>query len=161
MTKDGWATQAPWPGPERQATRMTWSRPSTRHQLGGQLRAVANAVTGAKVAANTLTTADIAGADVSGHVSLSGIANGRCTQVSFSVSGAAVGQAALVTTGAPIQNGIALYATRISAANIVEVNACNFSGTTMSAITNFPVRVVTLGWFGVFGRYDELDHPRP
>jgi len=50
-----------------------------------------NAITGANVVDNSLTTADLAGAAQDGAVSLSGIANGRCTQVTFSVSGAQVG----------------------------------------------------------------------
>ena len=104
----------------------------------------ANSVTSAKVASNALTTADIAGAAVSGHVSLSGIANGRCTQVSFSVSGAQPGDVALISTGAALQNGIVIYAQRVEAANVVEVDACNFSGGAMTAISNFPVRVVTI-----------------
>ena len=104
-----------------------------------------NSVTSAKVASNTLTSADIVGASSSGHVSLSGIPNGRCTQVNFGVSGAQVGQVAWVATGAAIQNGIVLYAQRVSAANTVEVDACNFSGTAMTAISDFPVRVITFG----------------
>ena len=36
-----------------------------------------------------------------------------------------------------------LYGQRVSSAGHVEVDACNFSGTTMTAISNFPVRVVT------------------
>jgi hypothetical protein len=104
-----------------------------------------SAVTGAKVSNNTITTADIQGADVTGHVSLSGIPNGRCNQVSFGVSGAQVGQVALVATGAAIQDGIVMYANRVSSPGHVEVNACNFSGGAMTAISNFPVRVITFG----------------
>jgi hypothetical protein len=102
-----------------------------------------NSVTAAKVTNETLTTADIAGAAVSGHVNLSGIANGRCTQVDFGVSGAQPGDVALVSTGAAIQNGILIYAQRVKSAGTVEVDACNFSGTSMTAISDFPVRVVT------------------
>jgi hypothetical protein len=83
------------------------------------------------------------GVNVTGSVSLSGIANGRCTQVTFNVAGAKPGDTALVATGAAIQNGIVLYAQRVASAGHVEVNACNFSGTSMTAISNFPVRVMT------------------
>ena len=69
-----------------------------------------------------------AGANVNGAISLSGIPNGRCNQVTFSVSGAQVGDTPIVTTRAAIQNGIVLIAARVASAGHVEVNACNFSG---------------------------------
>ena len=104
-----------------------------------------NAITGANVVDNSLTTADLAGAAVNGAISLSGIPNGRCTQVTFSVGGAHVGDTPIVTTRAAIQNGIVLYPNRVSSDGHVEVNACNFSGTAMTAISNFPVRIITFG----------------
>jgi hypothetical protein len=104
-----------------------------------------DAVTGAKVADNSIGVADIIGVEQSGTVSISGISNGRCSQVSFAISGAAVGQAAQVSTGAAIQEGIVLYAQRVSAPNVVEVDVCNFSGGAMTAISGFPVRVFTFG----------------
>ena|SRR5690349_9749278 len=78
-----------------------------------------------------------------GAISLSGISNGRCNQVTFNVGGAEVGDSVIVSTGAAIQNGILLYANRVSSAGHVEVNACNFSGISMTAISNFPVKVMT------------------
>jgi len=103
------------------------------------------AVTGAKVVNESLTTADIAGAASNGAVSLSGISNGRCSQVTLNVSGAQVGEVPLVATGAPIQNGVLLYAQRVESEGHVEVNACNFSGTAMTPISGLPVRVITFG----------------
>jgi|tagenome__1003787_1003787.scaffolds.fasta_scaffold20964251_2 hypothetical protein len=111
----------------------------------GNADLASNAVTSAKVTNESLTTSDILGAQTNGKVSLSGIPNGRCNQVNFSVGSAAVGQSVLVSTGAAIQNGIVLYGQRVKSAGIVEVNACNFSGGAMTAISDFPVRVVTLG----------------
>ncbi len=104
-----------------------------------------NAVTSAEVANNSLTTADLLGASVTGHVSLSGIANGRCAQVTFGIGGAQVGEVPLVATGAAIQNGIFMYANRVSSAGHVEVTVCNMSGGAMTPISNFPVRVITFG----------------
>jgi len=103
------------------------------------------AVNGDKVANNTITTADILGADVSGHVSFSGVPNGRCSQVTLVVSGAEVGQVAMIATNGPVQNGVLLYATRVSSADHVEANICNFSGTTMTAIDGLEVRIITFG----------------
>jgi hypothetical protein len=83
------------------------------------------------------------GVNVTGHVSLSGIPNGRCSQVTFGVSGARPGDTALVSIEAAIQNGILLYAQQVVSAGHVMVNACNFSGVAMTAISNFPVRIMT------------------
>jgi hypothetical protein len=110
----------------------------------GSSEVAANAVGTSEVANESLTLADIAGSAVNGSISLSGIPNGRCTQVTFNVSGAQVGDSPIVTTRAAIQNGIVLYPNRVASAGQVEVNACNFSGTAMTAISGFPVRIITL-----------------
>jgi hypothetical protein len=110
----------------------------------GSSELAADAVGTSEVANESLTLSDIAGAATNGSISLSGIPNGRCTQVTFSVSGAQVGDSPIVTTRAAIQNGIVLYPNRVASAGQVEVNACNFSGTSMTAISGFPVRVVTV-----------------
>ena len=44
-----------------------------------------------------------------------------------------------------MQNGVLLYAKRVESAGHVEAAICNFSGTTMTPITDLPVRVVTFG----------------
>ena len=103
------------------------------------------AVTGSKIASNTITAADILGADASGNVNLNAVPNGRCSQVTLSVSGAQVGQIAVISTKSPIQGGIVLYAQRVSSAGQVEADICNFSGTSMSPITDMPVRIITFG----------------
>jgi hypothetical protein len=110
----------------------------------GSSEIAANAVGSAKVANESLTLSDIAGAATNGAISLSGIPNGRCTQVTFNVGAAQVGDSPIITTGAAIQNGIVLYPNRVASAGHVEVNACNFTGTSMTAISNFPVRIITL-----------------
>ena len=104
----------------------------------------ANAVRASKVANDSLTLSDIAGIASNGSISLSGIPNGRCSQVTFSFEGAQVGDSPIVTTGAAIQSGIVLYANRVASTGHIEVNACNFSGTSMTPISDFPVRVITL-----------------
>jgi hypothetical protein len=104
-----------------------------------------DAVNGVKVADNSVGLADIVGIEKSGQVNLSGISNGRCTQVYFSIEGAQVGQAVLVSTDAALQNGIVLYGQRVKAADTIEVDACNFSGGAMTALSDFPVTVYTFG----------------
>src|SRR3954453_4142843 len=91
-----------------------------------------------------LTLSDIAGSATNGTISLSGIPEGRCSQVTLNVSGAQVGDSAIVTTRAAIQNGIVLYPNRVASAGHVEVNACNFSGTAMTPISSFPIRIIPL-----------------
>jgi hypothetical protein len=110
----------------------------------GSSELAANAVGAGKVANESLTLSDIAGAATNGAISLSGIPNGRCNQVTFSIGGAQVGDSPIVTTRAAIQNGIVLYPNRVASAGHVEVNACNFSGTAMTPISSFPIRVITL-----------------
>ena len=110
----------------------------------GSSEIAANAVGGSKVANESLTLSDLAGAAANGAISLTGIPNGRCTQVTFTVGGAQVGDSPIVTTRAAIQNGIVLYPNRVASAGHVEVNACNFSGTSMTPISSFPIRVITL-----------------
>src|SRR3954470_10250149 len=99
----------------------------------------AAAVGTSEVANNSLTLSDIAGAASNGSISLSGIPNGRCTQVTFNVGNALVGDTPIVTTRAALQNGVLLYPNRVATTGHVEVNACNFTGTTMTAISGFPV----------------------
>ena len=111
---------------------------------GEHANLILGSVTGVDVADESLTLSDIAGAAANGAVSVSGIANGRCSQVTFGVSGAQVGDSAIVTIGAAIQNGIVFYPNRVASAGHVEVNACNFAGTSMTAISDGPVRVVTV-----------------
>jgi hypothetical protein len=110
----------------------------------GSSEIATNAVGTAEVANESLTLSDIAGAATNGAISLSGIPDGRCTQVTFSVGAAQVGDSPIVTTRAAIQNGIVLYPNRVATAGHLEVNACNFSGTSMTPITDFPVRIITL-----------------
>jgi hypothetical protein len=111
----------------------------------GASEIASSAVGTSEVASNSLTVADIAGASISGHVSLSGIPNGRCNTVIFSVSGAKVGEVPVVTIGAAIQEGIIMYGMRVASAGHVEVAACNFSGGAMDPISDFPVHVITIG----------------
>jgi len=110
----------------------------------GSSEIAGNAVGASEVASESLTLADIAGAASNGAISLSGIPNERCNQVTFSVGAAQVGDSPIVTTRAAIQNGIVLYPNRVASAGHVEVNACNFSGTAMTPISSFPIRIIAL-----------------
>jgi hypothetical protein len=102
-----------------------------------------NAVSGANVLNNSLTAADIAGTSINGQVNLSGVANGRCVQVTFNVPGSQPGEAVVISTNGAIQDGIVLYGQRVSVAGSVEAAICNFTGAAMTPIENLPVRIIT------------------
>ena len=100
------------------------------------------------IAANTLTTADIAGTDINpGVISLGAgeVANGRCRQFSIGVGGAKAGEGVILSTKAALQDGILIYAQRVPSDGTVTIDICNLSGTTQAAITDFPIRVITFG----------------
>ncbi len=116
--------------------------PSARRSLAS------NVVTGAKVASNSLTTADIAGADVNGggiSVPAGYVPNGRCRQLDASVGGATAGEAVIFSVKAALQDGILIYGQRVPSNGHVTFSVCNFSGTTQAAISDIPVRVITFG----------------
>jgi hypothetical protein len=103
------------------------------------------AVTGTDIADGSVSLQDLLGADVEGAISVGPVLNGRCTQVSVTAVGALPGQAVIFSLAAAVQNGITFHASRVAAADIVTLNVCNLSGTTMTAIADMPVRIVTFG----------------
>jgi hypothetical protein len=106
-------------------------------------RVIDGSLTGRDVTNDSLTLADIAGPSSNGSIALSGIPAGQCSQVTFNVTGAQIGDSVIISTGAAIQNGILIYPNRVNKVGHVEVNACNFSGTSFTPISGFPVRIVT------------------
>jgi hypothetical protein len=86
---------------------------------------------------------DLAGADVSGHVYLSGIPDGRCQQVTLTVSGAKPGDVPVIATQGSIQSGVFIYAMQTPSLGHVVASVCNMSGTAMTPINDLPVRIVT------------------
>ena len=104
-----------------------------------------NAISGANIVNDSLTTADVTGADITGPVSLTAVPNGRCSHVNLAVAGARQGEAVVIATKAAIQDGIVLYGQRVESDGSVEASICNLSGTTMSAIVDLPIRVITFG----------------
>jgi len=96
---------------------------------------------------NSLTLADIKGADKSGSVSFSAgaIANGRCRDFDVSVNGAATNEAVVFSLRGPAPEGMIFYGVRVRAANVVVLAVCNFTGGTSPVIDTLPVRVITFG----------------
>jgi hypothetical protein len=103
-----------------------------------------SSVTGAKVANNSLTLSDIQGANASGGISF-GIGANSCTTLNFGVSGAQVGEAALLsfTSTAPPSTFL-LGPLRVSAANTVTGFGCNVGASALS-VSGLGVRIITFG----------------
>jgi hypothetical protein len=108
-----------------------------------QVDLASNSVTSSNVYPNSLLLVDLAGADVSGHVYLSGIPDGRCQQVTLTVSGAKPGDVPVIATQGSIQSGVFIYAMQTPSLGHVVASVCNMSGTAMTPINGLPVRIVT------------------
>jgi hypothetical protein len=105
-----------------------------------------DAVTSGKVAANSLTLGDLKGTNQSGFISFKILAH-SCGKLTFGVSGAAAGQAAVLTwmpTGDSIPTRIVVGPLEVVSASTIVGYACNNSGTDITR-SHLGVRVVTFG----------------
>jgi hypothetical protein len=102
-----------------------------------------DAVTTSDIANRTVNADDLDGADRSGSIDVGAITDGRCTTISGSVTGAEPGDVAMLTTDGTLPNGMLVYAQR-ALTDAVHIKVCNLSGATSAAITDLPVRVVTI-----------------
>ena len=105
----------------------------------------ASSIDGSNVAAESLSLSDIVGANKSGAISFSRAAN-SCGTLTLSVSGAQVGQVVLFsfTGSTAIPTTVAFGGVRVTAANTVELKACNVGASAVS-VSNLGIRVVTFG----------------
>ena len=104
-----------------------------------------DAITGSKVANHTLTLSDLSGARATGAISFT-LAAHRCGYLTFGVTGAKVGQAAVMTwigTTNPPQ-GVMVGPLKVVKAGSIVASACNLTGNTITR-SNVGVRVITLG----------------
>ena len=104
-----------------------------------------SSIDGSNVAAESLSLADLLGADRSGAISFSLGAN-TCGNLSLGVSGAQVGQVVLFsfTGSVAIPTTVTFGGVRVTAANTVVVRACNVGAASMS-VSSLGIRVVTFG----------------
>ena len=112
-----------------------------------------SSITGSRIAASAVTTSDIAnrtvnmddidGADRSGAISVGAISNGHCTTINGSVTGTEPGDVVVLTTNGSIPNGMTISAQR-ALTDSVHIKVCNLTGDTSAAITDLPVRVITI-----------------
>ncbi len=105
----------------------------------------ASSIDGSNVAAESLSLADIVGANKSGAISFSQGAN-TCGNLNLSVSGAQVGQVVLFsfTGSTAIPATVVFGGVRVTAANTVVVRACNVGASAVS-VSDLGIRVVTFG----------------
>ena len=112
-----------------------------------------SSVTGSRIAASAVTTSDIAnrtvnmddidGADRSGTIDVSAIANGRCTTINGGVTGAEAGDVPMITVNGTLPSGMTVSAQR-ALTNTVQIKICNLTGATSAALNDLPVRVITI-----------------
>ncbi len=97
-----------------------------------------------EVSDNSLTLSDLLGANAAGSISYDLGAN-SCANLPLGVSGAQVGQAALLTfTGSVSPGDVIFQPLRVTAANQATVRACNQSSSPVS-VSGLGVRVITFG----------------
>jgi hypothetical protein len=106
-----------------------------------------NSVRSENVLANSITAADIKGADINGAISISAgaVANGRCKDFTLTASGAAPGEAVVLSLRAAAPQGMLFYGVRVPLADQVTMKVCNLSGLTSPAINSLPIRLLTIG----------------
>ena len=119
--------------------------------VDGEVKAVdidVNAVNSSKVASNSLTGADLKGANASAvklSVAAGAVGKSRCKDISKSVSGASAGEAVVVSLEAAAPKGMVVYGAAVPATNTVKVKVCNLTGGASPAISNLPLRIFTFG----------------
>jgi hypothetical protein len=106
-------------------------------------RLSADSVDGFNVASNSLALSDLVGIDKSGSISFAEAAHASGT-LTFGVSGAIAGQAALLTwTGTPPPN-VVTGPLRVESSTKITAVLCNLGANPIS-VSNLPVRIVTFG----------------
>jgi hypothetical protein len=107
-----------------------------------------NSVRSENVVNNSLTAADLKGADVNGaliNLAAGAVANGRCKDFPVLAPGAVPGEAVILSLMAAAPQGMLFSAVRVPLANRVTLKVCNLTGGPSPEISNLPVRVLTLG----------------
>jgi hypothetical protein len=107
-----------------------------------------NSVRSENVVNNSLTAADLKGADVNGaliNFAAGAVANGRCKDFPVLAPGAVPGEAVILSLMAAAPQGMLFSAVRVPLANRVTLKVCNLTGGPSPEISNLPVRVLTLG----------------
>jgi hypothetical protein len=105
-----------------------------------------NSVRSDNVRPHSLTADDLKGANVSGalvNLSAGAVANGRCSEFNLDAPGAGRGDVVILSLMASAPAGMVFSAVRATA-NRVILKACNLTGGPSPAISDLPVRVLTI-----------------
>jgi hypothetical protein len=88
----------------------------------------------------------ITGTNNSGTISLSAgaVADGHCRDFSISIGGAKAGAGLIVSAKSALSSGILIYGVGVQSDGVGVMKVCNFTGGTMSALTSFPIHMVTI-----------------
>ena len=106
-----------------------------------------NAVRSENVLNNSLTAADLKGADVNGALisfPAGAVAIGRCKDFALVAPGAAPGEAVVLSLMAAAPQGMLFSGVRVHLANRVTLKVCNLTGGPSPVISSLPVRVLTI-----------------
>ena len=101
------------------------------------------AVTSGKIANGAVTLADLKGINLTGNISFS-LPAGSCGKLTFGVTGASAGQAALLTWTGSVPTHVVMGPLKVVSSSQVIGYACNLDSSDISA-TNVGVRLVTFG----------------
>jgi hypothetical protein len=107
-----------------------------------------SAVTSVKVLDDSITGADLKGADIGTakiKLAAGAVPNGRCKTRTIVVAGAKSGEAVTVSLKGKAPNGMLFYGERVPANNRVLLKVCNLTGGRSPKISNVPIRVFTFG----------------
>jgi hypothetical protein len=102
----------------------------------------ANSVTGGDVENNTLHVADFVGIDESGLINFTILAH-SCGTLTFTVSGAQLGQAAFLTWESAYPRSITIGPLKVASSTKITASACNLTGHDITG-QNIKIRVITL-----------------
>jgi hypothetical protein len=106
-----------------------------------------NSVRPENVLKNSLTAADIKGAEVNGSIAVPAgfVMNGRCKDITLDIPGAAKGEAVILSLRAGAPDGMLFYGVRVPRADQVTMKVCNLTGGASPAISSLPIRVLSIG----------------
>ena len=104
-----------------------------------------NSIAGDNVAPESISLADLVGANKSGSISFTRAA-GSCGTLSLAVSGAQIGQAVLYsfTGNVTVPTSIVFGGARVTATNTIDLKFCNVGASNVS-VSGLGIRVVTFG----------------
>jgi hypothetical protein len=123
----------------------TVGTPQLKNHAVTAIKLAPNSVAGASVAPNSLSLADLVGADASGAISFS-LGAGSCGTLNMSVSGVQVGQVVLFsfTGNVAVPSSVTFGGTKVTAAGHISVPACNV-GASPYSVSGLGIRIITFG----------------